>query len=192
MSAHPKGGVLIELSIVVSKKSTDGQAAAPAVSSAAGRDMSAGWAMVPWADLKAGTSTLTLTGGLPWAQQKIQPEDCGSKKKFFGLSKSQTSVSSMTLRLDAAGEAAHFPDKCVCHKNAVPLLQVFSTNTLAMLFTSYSSIAVVFAFFAIANFKPSGTIISRAQPNVPQPASKRLPVPHQRSAPAQCPHFSVF
>jgi hypothetical protein len=145
MSAHPKGGVLIELSIVVSKKSTDGQAAAPAASSAAGRDMSAGWVMVPWADLKAGTSTLTLTGGLPWAHQKIQPEDCGSKKKFFGLSKSQPSVSSITLRLDAAGEAAHFPDKCVCHKNAVPLLQVF--------FNEYSCHFILFVLIQCSCFR---------------------------------------
>ena len=125
IDAYPKGGILVELSIVVTKKVADGQAAGPTVPSTVGRDMSAGWAMITWSELKAGTKTITLTGGLPWAQQKIQPEDCGNKKGFFGLSKAQAPVSSVTLKLDAVGEAAHFPDKCVCPKNAVPLLQVF-------------------------------------------------------------------
>ena len=124
MDAYPNGGILIELSIVVTKKTADSPAVAPVVSQTAGRDMSAGWTLIPWAELKAGTKTMILTGGLPWAQQKIQPEDCGSKKGFFGLSKSQPPVSSLTFKLDAAGDAAHFPDKCVCPKNAVPLLQV--------------------------------------------------------------------
>ena len=124
IDAFPNGGLLIELSIAVTKKVADSQAASPAVVSSATRDMSAGWAMIPWSELKAGTKTMILTGGLPWAQQKIQPEDCGSKKGFFGLSKAQAPVSSITLKIDAAGEAAHFPDKCVCPKNAVPLLQV--------------------------------------------------------------------
>jgi hypothetical protein len=131
MNAHPNGGVLIELSIVVSKKSADGQATTASAISGAGRDMSAGWAMIPWSELKAGTKTLTLSGGLPWAPQKIQPEDCGGKKRFFGLSKSQAPVSTITLRLDAVGEAAHFPDKCVCPKNTVPLMQVSDNIIIA-------------------------------------------------------------
>ena len=131
MDAYPNGGLLIELSIVVTKKVSDGSAAAPA-SSTASRDMSAGWALIPWAELKAGTKTLPLAGGVPWAQQKIQPEDCGSKRGFFGLSKAQALVSSVTVSLVAAGEAAHFPDKCVCSKSAVPLLQVcFQTRKLS-------------------------------------------------------------
>jgi hypothetical protein len=132
MDAHPNGGILVELSIVVSKKSADGQASAPSAPSGAGRDMSAGWAMIPWAELKGGTKTLTLSGGLPWAPQKIQPEDCGSKKKFFGLATSQAPVSSITLRLDAVGDAAHFPEACVCPKNAVPLIQVRNRLVLAL------------------------------------------------------------
>jgi hypothetical protein len=128
IDAYPKGGLLIELSIVVTKKVSDNPVATSAVPPTAGRDMSAGWAMIPWAELKAGNKTLTLTGGLPWAQQKIQPEDCGSKKGFFGISKAQSPVSSITLKLDAAGEAVHFPDKCVCPRNAVPLLQVLTRS----------------------------------------------------------------
>jgi hypothetical protein len=125
MDAYPNGGLLIELSIVVTKKTAEGSAAVAVNATTASRDMSAGWAMIPWAELKPGTKTLTLTGGVPWAQQKIQPEDCGSKKGFFGLSKAQAPVSSVTVSLVAAGEAAHYPDKCVCSKSAVHLLQVF-------------------------------------------------------------------
>ncbi len=130
ISAYPKGGILVELSIVVTKKVAGGQAAEPSNPLTAGRDMSAGWAMITWSELKAGTKTITLTGGLPWAQQKIHPEDCGNKKGFFGLSKAQAPVSSITLKLDAVGEVTHFPDKCVCPKNAVPLLQVFYELTI--------------------------------------------------------------
>ncbi len=191
MNAHPNGGVLIELSIIVSKKSADGQTAAPSVPSAAGRDMSAGWAMIPWADLKAGTRTLTLTGGLPWAPQKIQPEDCGSKKRFFGLSKSQAPVSSITLRLDAVGDAAHFPDKCVCPKNAVPLMQVISLAVSAFAISN-SSPTVVRTFFTVSNFKSFRSVISRPQPDVSQPAFERISMSHQRSAITKRSYYPVF
>jgi hypothetical protein len=191
IDAHPNGGLFIELSIIVAKKNADSQAA-PVVARAAGRDMSAGWALIPWAELKAGTKTLNLAGGLPWSQLKIQPEDCGSRKGFFGLSKMQAPVSSITVKLDHAGEAAHFPDKCVCPKNAVPLLQVCFVRFEFMQFTADECFTAVCPVLAITNFKSSWTVLCCAKSYVSQLASECLSATHQRSSFAQCADCSIF
>ena len=80
IDAYPKGGLLIELSIVVTKKVSDNPVATSAVPPTAGRDISAGWAMIPWAELKAGNKTLTLTGGFHGLSKRYNPKTAVAKK----------------------------------------------------------------------------------------------------------------